>query len=63
MDLVNTKTGEIDWDAIKKLSKETEYKSEKKFYCRKCNSCFYSKNYSGEFPLCVRHRNNTFKNN
>ncbi len=62
--LVNIETGEIDWDAIKKLSKDTDVdKYTKKFYCKKCNCLFYSKNYNGEYPLCIKHRNNTFKNN
>lgn len=61
--LVNTETGEIDWDAIKKLSKDTDLEqNEKKNYCKKCDVCFYSKNYQGDFPLCINHRNNTFKN-
>ena len=60
--LVNIKTGEIDWDAIKKLSENRDL-DVKKFYCKKCNVCFHSKNYQGEFPLCIKHRNNTFKNN
>ena len=66
--LVNLETGEIDWDAIKKLSKDTNLDTnldtnEKKFYCIKCKVCFYNKNYQGNFPLCIKHRNNTFKNN
>ena len=35
--LVNLETDEIVWEAIKK------------FYCKKCNTCFYSKNYEGGF--------------
>mgnify|MGYP001181917345 CR=1 FL=1 len=62
--LVNIETGHIDWDAIKKLNKDTEVdNSIKKFYCKRCNCSFYSKNYNGDFPLCIKHRNNTFKNN
>ncbi len=62
--LVILETGKIDWDAIIKLSKDSDLdKNIKKFYCKKCGSCFYSKNYQGGFPLCVKHRNNTFKNN
>ena len=62
--LVNIETGEIDWEGIKKLSKDPDLdKNIKKFYCKKCNAFFYSKNYQGDFPLCVKHRNNTFKNN
>lgn len=62
--LVNPETGQIDWEVIKKLSIDAHLdKNSKKFYCKKCNACFYSKNYQGEFPLCIKHRNNTFKNN
>jgi len=62
--LVNIETGEINWDEIKKLSKESEVETPvKKFYCKKCNKCFHSKNYQGEYPLCISHRNNTFKKN
>ena len=60
--LVNIKTGEIDWDAIKKMYKDNvSEKCSKRFNCKKCNVSFYSKNYEGEFPLCIKHRNNTFK--
>ena len=60
--LVNIETGEIDWDAIKKLSKDNEVdKTIKKLKCKSCECLFYSKNYMGEFPLCLKHRNNTFK--
>lgn len=61
--LVNLETGHIDWEAIKKLSKESDEKPIKKFHCKRCNDSFYSKNYQGEFPLCIKHRNNTFKTN
>lgn len=61
--LVNLETGNIDWEAIKKLSKDAQAdKPIKKFYCKICNNSFYSKNYQGDFPLCIKHRNNTFKN-
>jgi rubrerythrin len=60
--LVNIETGEIDWVAIKKMYKDATLEtSTKKFNCKKCNTFFYSKNYDGEFPLCIKHRNNTFK--
>lgn len=60
--LVNIETGEIDWVAIKKMYKDsTSEISSKKFNCKKCNTSFYSKNYDGDFPLCIKHRNNTFK--
>ena len=60
--LVNIETGEIDWVAIKKMYKDSTLEtSTKKFNCKKCNILFYSKNYDGEFPLCIKHRNNTFK--
>lgn len=60
--LVNIETGEIDWVAIKKMYKDNVLeKCCKKFNCKKCNASFYSKNYEGEFPLCIKHRNNTFK--
>jgi len=58
--LVNLETGEIKWDMIKELSGETP-KELKKFECKKCKKCFYSKNYHGDYPLCVEDRNNTFK--
>jgi len=63
--LVNIETGQIDWEAIKKLSEEEEKTDNfiKKFYCKKCDACFYGKNYQGDFPLCLKHRNNTFKTN
>lgn len=48
--LVNLETDEIVWEAIKKLSKDVHLdKNAKKFYCKKCNTCFYSKNYEGGF--------------
>ncbi len=60
--LVNIETGEINWDAIKKMYKDSALeKCAKKFNCKKCDTSFYSKNYDGEFPLCIKHRNNTFK--
>ena len=62
--LLNLETGYINWDEIKKLRDNLcEYKNNqtKKFYCKKCKKGFYSKNYEGEFPLCLDHRNNTFK--
>ena len=60
--LVNVETGEIDWIAIKKMYKDSTLENcAKKFNCKKCNVSFYSKNYEGEFPLCIKHRNNTFK--
>ena len=58
--LVNLETGYIDWDAIKKLKDESVTDNFlKKMCCKKCNITFYSKNYYGEFPLCIKHRNNT----
>ncbi len=60
--LVDIETGNIDWDAIKKLSEDCSVENKiKKFKCKKCNVCFFSKNYDGVFPLCIKHRNNTFK--
>ena len=60
--LVNIETGEIDWVAIKKMYKDSTIEQcAKKFNCKKCNIIFYSKNYDGDFPLCIKHRNNTFK--
>ncbi len=60
--LVDLETGYINWDEIKKLSKDSDIdNSIKKIYCKKCNKSFYSKNYQGEYPLCIDHRNNTFK--
>jgi len=76
--LIISETGEIDWESIKKLSKESGDAGDtlessdcigydgnqdgmKKFHCKKCNLVFYCKNYMGGFPLCDKHRNNTFK--
>ncbi len=62
--LFNLETGYINWDEIKNLTKEVDlHNATKKFRCKKCNNFFYNKNYQGEFPLCIRHRNNTFKKN
>lgn len=48
--IVNLETGEIDWEVIKKLSKDMHLdKNSKKIYCKKCIMCFYSKNYEGNF--------------
>jgi len=61
--LINIETGEIDWDSIKQLYEQTVEKSTdlRKLHCKKCNDVFYCKNYMGEYPLCDKHRNNTFK--
>lgn len=56
--LVDIETGNIDWDAIKKLSEDCSIENKiKKIKCKKCNVCFFSKNYDGKFPLCIKHRN------
>lgn len=60
MELVNLETGEIKWDEIKKL--QVSEKNDETFYnCKKCNIKFSCKAYNGNYPLCSKHRNNTFK--
>lgn len=62
--LFNLETGYINWDEIKKLKDNfsEDNISSKKFYCKRCKKSFYSKNYEGDYPLCIEHRNNnTFK--
>jgi hypothetical protein len=60
--VIDLKTGYINWDEIKKLTKDPDLdNATKQFKCKKCNISFYSKNYQGEFPLCIDHQNNTFK--
>ena len=54
--LVDIENGNIKWDEIKKLYDNNLDESVKKFHCKKCNCIFYSKNYLGEFPLCIKHR-------
>jgi hypothetical protein len=44
--------------------KETYYidpDTDKKLSCKKCGIEFFNKKYYGNFPLCDKHRNNTFK--
>lgn len=62
-DIIDFKNDIIDWDTIKNLVDTTTKNSEfKKLTCKKCDIIFYSRNYNGEFPLCIKHRTNiTFK--
>jgi hypothetical protein len=43
---------EVDWDALKDMSNNTETPS---FKCKKCGTSFFNKNYHGTFPLCDKH--------
>ena len=64
--LINLESGYVDWEAIIRLSKEHTGNSgpedtERKLSCKKCGEKFFNKNYAGNFALCDKHRNNTFK--
>ena len=66
IDPVNLEEDEINWDVIRDMTrqiKDTEMKDTemKKLFCKKCDAVFYCKNYHGKFPLCEKHRHNTFK--
>lgn len=68
--MVNLETGYINWEAIIDLSRDNKteisyengkYGTERKLCCKKCGEKFFNKNYFGNFALCDKHRNNTFK--
>tara|TARA_Y100000389_G_C17467214_1_gene526748 strand:- start:1456 stop:1668 length:213 start_codon:yes stop_codon:yes gene_type:complete len=65
--VINIETEEVDWDtiisAIREINRETEEDNseDKKLICKKCKLEFFNKNYNGNYPLCDKHRNNTFK--
>lgn len=42
----------VDWGALKEMSKKTE---KNVFYCKKCGTSFFNKNYYGNYPLCNKH--------
>tara|TARA_B100000902_G_scaffold254483_1_gene240930 strand:- start:1792 stop:1989 length:198 start_codon:yes stop_codon:yes gene_type:complete len=56
---------EEQWDTIISTFREINRKNEKKcedlLICKKCKLQFFNKNYHGNYPLCDKHRNNTFK--
>jgi len=56
---------EEQWDTIistfREINNENEKKSEDLLMCKKCKLQFFNKNYHGNYPLCDKHRNNTFK--
>ena len=37
---------------LKEMSKKTE---KNVFYCKKCGTSFFNKNYHGNYPLCNKH--------
>jgi hypothetical protein len=65
--VINIETEEVDWDtiisAIREINRENEQgnSEDKKLVCKKCKLEFFNKNYNGNYPLCDKHRNNTFK--
>mgnify|MGYP001219561724 FL=1 len=67
--VINIETQEVDWDTIisafreiKQNNCENEQKKcEDLLICKKCKLQFFNKNYHGNYPLCDKHRNNTFK--
>ena len=56
---------EEQWDTIistfREINRENETKCEDLLVCKKCKLQFFNKNYHGNYPLCDKHRNNTFK--
>tara|TARA_B100001758_G_scaffold247878_1_gene268014 strand:+ start:1336 stop:1533 length:198 start_codon:yes stop_codon:yes gene_type:complete len=56
---------EEQWDTIistfREINRENEKKCEDLLICKKCKLQFFNKNYHGNYPLCDKHRNNTFK--
>jgi len=62
---VRIETEEVDWDSIismcREINNDKKPEISDKIYCKKCNQGFFNKNYNGKFPLCDKHRNNTFK--
>lgn len=62
---VSIETEEVDWDTIismcREINNDKTVQISDKIYCKKCNQGFFNKNYYGNFPLCDKHRNNTFK--
>tara|TARA_B000000475_G_C15956469_1_gene431006 strand:+ start:217 stop:414 length:198 start_codon:yes stop_codon:yes gene_type:complete len=56
---------EEQWDTIistfREINRENEKKCEDLLVCKKCKLQFFNKNYQGNYPLCDKHRNNTFK--
>lgn len=63
--VINIETEEVDWDTIisafREINNEKEKKCEDLLICKKCKLQFFNKNYHGNYPLCDKHRNNTFK--
>ena len=56
---------EEQWDTIistfREINRENEKKCEDLLICKKCKLQFLNNNYHGNYPLCDKHRNNTFK--
>ena len=56
---------EEQWDTIistfREINNQNEKKCEDLLICKKCKLQFFNKNYLGNYPLCDKHRNNTFK--
>jgi len=66
--VVYIETEEVDWDTIISAIREINFNKneddnseDKKLICKKCKLEFFNKNYNGNYPLCDKHRNNTFK--
>ena len=65
--VINIETQEVDWETIIsmiRLNNNDENPSKniiKKLVCKKCKLEFFNNNYHGNYPLCDKHRNNTFK--
>ncbi len=65
--VINIETQEVDWETIIsmiRLNNNVENPSKniiKKWVCMKCKLEFFNNNYNGNYPLCDKHRNNTFK--
>ena len=57
---------EVDWDTIISMIRLNNNEKQsnniiKKLVCKKCKLEFFNNNYHGNYPLCDKHRNNTFK--
>lgn len=65
--VINIETQEVDWDTIISMIRSNNHDEKqksnemKKLVCKKCKIEFFNKNYNGNYPLCDKHRNNTFK--
>lgn len=59
---------DVDWETIISMIRSNINNDEKqrdniikKLVCKKCKLEFFNNNYIGNYPLCDKHRNNTFK--